>query len=174
MQLKLNLNLSKKAVVLTLLVIILVSAATALYLTKNNSNPIPTDIKNKADFKVIYPSKTSQIDKSSYQYQDEQNTLTFNVIKDGDKIIFSQQPAPDNLGSDSQPYYPALGIHPYAQFKTSLGQVALTKFWQSQTLKPAGQSAVLASGGTLLIANSQKNLSNAEWKNLFESLKIAK
>jgi hypothetical protein len=171
MQLKLNLNLSKKAVVLTLLVIILVSAATALYLTKNNSNPIPTDIKNKADFKVIYPSKTSQIDKSSYQYQDEQNTLTFNVIKDGDKII---QPAPDNLGSDSQPYYPALGIHPYAQFKTSLGQVALTKFWQSQTLKPAGQSAVLASGGTLLIANSQKNLSNAEWKNLFESLKIAK
>jgi hypothetical protein len=65
-------------------------------------------------------------------------------------------------------------IHPYAQFKSNLGQVALTKFWQSGNLKPEGQSAVLASNGTFLIAHSERNLTNTQWKGLFESLKITR
>jgi hypothetical protein len=67
-----------------------------------------------------------------------------------------------------------LGIHPYAQFKSNLGQVALTKFWQSGNLKPVGQSAVLAGSGTFLIAHSEKNLANNQWKELFNSIKITK
>jgi hypothetical protein len=58
-----------------------------------------------------------------------------------------------------------LGIHPYAQFKTKLGQVALTNSGNPEILKPVGQSAVLASGGTFLIAHSEKNLTNNQWKN---------
>jgi hypothetical protein len=41
-------------------------------------------------------------------------------------------------------------------------------------LKPVGQSAVLASNNTFLIAHSEKNLTNAQWKDLFESLKTSK
>lgn len=92
----------------------------------------------------------------------------------GTNLVVSQQPAPESLGLNDQPYYPAIGIHPYAQFKTSLGTVALTKFWQSATLTPTGQSAILASQGTMLVAHSENSLTNQQWKSLFDSLKITK
>jgi hypothetical protein len=137
------------------------------------NNPLPSEIKDQVSYKVIYPG-TGKINKASYKYQSVDNTLVFNVNDGDNQVVFTQQPAPSNLGSDGQVYYPALGLHPYAQFKSSLGQVALAKFWQSGTLKPIGQSAVLASKGTLLIAHSEKDMSNSQWKAMFDSLKITK
>jgi uncharacterized protein YxeA len=174
MRLRINLNISKKVVIVALVILIVATVGSILYLKQSNKNPLPPSIKSHVGYKIIYPSKTGQIDSNSYSYLTDKKTLTFSVNKDGKKIVFTEQPAPEALGSDTQAYYPALGIHPYAQFKTSLGQVALTKFWQSGTLKPIGQSAILASNGTFVIAHSEKNLTNAEWKDLFESLKITR
>jgi hypothetical protein len=175
MHLKISLHISKKAMLITLGILILAGAGMAFYITKSSKNPLPSDIKQHVSFKIIYPtSNSAKVDTSSFVYQAKQKVLTFNVDFANTKVAYSEQAAPDALGSDTQAYYPALGIHPYAQFKTNLGQVALTKFWQSENLKPVGQSAVLASRGTFLIAHSGRNLTNAEWKDLFQSLKITK
>jgi hypothetical protein len=175
MHLKINLHISKKAVIIAIAALVLAGTGTFFYIKQSSKTPLPSDIKEHVTFKVIYPSShAARIDKNSFVYQAKQKVLTFNVNFASTKVAYSEQVAPDALGSDTQAYYPALGIHPYAQFKSNLGQVALTKFWQSSTLKPEGQSAVLASKGTFLIAHSDKNLTNAQWKELFQSVKITK
>lgn len=174
MHLRVNLHIGKKTAVAILLALILIGVGAYFYLKQNDKNPLPQSIKNQLNYKVIYPSDTKKIDASSYSYQKDNKTLSFNVKRENNNIVFTEQSAPDALGDNTQAYYPALGIHPYAQFKVGLGSVALTKFWQSKTLKPEGQSGVLASGGTFLVAHSEKNLTNTEWKDLFESLKITK
>jgi hypothetical protein len=171
MQLSVRLHISKKAVLITLLALVLASAGTALYLLQDNTNPLPQSVKSQIGYKAIYPSKVSQIDPNSYAYQADGKTLSFIVTTNNAHVTFTEQPAPNTLGSDGQPYYPALGLHPYAQFKTKLGPVALAKFWKAGSLKPVGESAILATGGTLLIAHSDKDLTNAQWKTLFDSLK---
>jgi uncharacterized protein YxeA len=175
MHLKINLHVQKK--ILAVIIVLLLCATVGLffYLKQSSKNPLPDDLKTHVSFKVIYPSsRKAQIDKNSFVYQAKQKVLTFNVLFEGNKVEYSEQEAPAELGSETQAYYPALGIHPYAQFKSNLGQIALTKFWQSGNLKPVGQSAVIASEGTFLIAHSEKNLTNNQWKDLFKSLKITK
>jgi hypothetical protein len=175
MRLKLSLHISKKTVILALAILVLAGSGIVFYVNQNKKTPLPSDLKDHVKFKAIYPmSKNSQVDTKSFVYQSKNKILSFDVHFASTKIVFTEQQAPESLGSDTQAYYPALGIHPYAQFKTSLGQVALTKFWQSGNLKPVGQSAVLASNNTFLIAHSEKNLTNAQWKDLFESLKTSK
>jgi len=174
MQLSINLKLSKKAAATIVAVLVLIAAGIIFYLEQANRDPLPPNLKKQVTYKIAYPSKISQIDTGSYQYQADKQVLNFNVATDDSTVVFTEQPAPSALGSDTQAYYPALGIHPYAQFQTKLGLVVLTRFWQAGNFKPVGQSAILATHGTFLIAHSEKNLTNAEWKDLFESLKLAK
>lgn len=174
MRLNINLKISKRAAIITATVLTLAATATIFYLSQWSHNPLPPEVKRQLGYRVLYPSKTSRIDPASYDYQTDKKTLTFSVNMENQRVVFTEQPAPDNLGQDGQVYYPALGIHPYAQFKTKLGTVALTKFWQSGSLKPVGQSGILASNGTVLIAHSEESLTNAEWKDLFDSLVISK
>jgi hypothetical protein len=174
MRLRLSLNIGKKSVFIFCSLFILAGAGAYLFINQANKNPLPENVKTQVSYKVLYPSKTGTIDSSSVNYNAANKVLIFNAKEHGTNIVFAQQQAPDAVGSGTDAYYPALGIHPYAQFTTSLGRVALTKFWQSGSLKPVGQSGVLATNGTFLIAHSEKNLTNAEWKDIFESLKITK
>ncbi len=170
MKLKASLNFNRKFITAFAIVIIGVGGFVS-YMTLAHKNPLPATIKNQISFKVVYPSHSpAKIDTSSYNYQSGQNALTFNTTFANTKVVFTEQPAPSTLGSGSDVYYQAIGLHPYAQFKTSLGTVALAKFWESETLKPQGQSAILATKGTLVIAHSDQDLTNQQWKSLFDSL----
>lgn len=174
MSLRISFSISKKWFIASILALIIIVASLFAVRSLSNKNPLPASIKNKVSYRLIYPSQASKTDQTSYKYLADNKILTFKVNQDGKTVVFTEQAAPASIGQDTQAYYPALGIHPYAQFGTKLGQVALTKFYQSGSLEPAGQSAILASNGTLLIANSQKDLTNAQWKDLFENLKITK
>lgn len=173
MRLHFSLNISKKTVILVLTPVIVLSGL-VLYQLLNKPNPIPKNIQAQLSYKTIYPANTDQITPNSYKYQVDQKNLVFDVEFSGNKIIFTEQPAPESLGSTTQAYYPVLGVHPYAQFQTGLGVVALTKFYHTGSLKPFGESGILASGGTLLIAHCEKHMTNEQWKALFESLKISR
>jgi hypothetical protein len=164
----------KKLASIILLALILLGAGLLAYNQSSNKNPLPDNIKHQITYKVLYPTPKAGELSSSYSYQAEQKTLSFLLKKFGSKISITEQPAPDSLGSGNQIYFQALGIHPYAQFVSKLGPVALTKFWESNTLDPKGQSGILVSKGTLLIAHPDKALTNDQWKQLFNSLKIAK
>src|SRR5206468_9340235 len=117
---------------------------------------------------------SGQLGATGYQYQAGQKALTFSLNKGGTNIVFSEQPAPSSVGNGSQVYYQALGLHPYAQFASKLGPVALAKFYNPGTLSYLGQTAVMAAAGTLVTAHPDKDLTNAQWKGLFDSLKITK
>ena len=164
----------KKKNIIKFIFIFLASLAVVLiYLSQITPNPLPEAIRNQVTFRVFYPvSRLVKVDSSSYQYDADRKILTFTADFGGHSMSFNEQLTPDALGSDSQPYYQAIGIHLNAQFKVSLGQVALTKFWQSGTLTPNGQSALLSAKGTLLTVHYAKTLSNQDWKTLFETLKI--
>jgi hypothetical protein len=155
--------------------LLLLGGGLALYNRIVNKSPIPAAVQAKLAYKPIYPKNQSSDDVGNFLYKDEDKTLTFiTKTASGTNITIVEQPVPDSLSSGDQVYYPALGLHPYAQFQSKLGPVALTKFWKSGTLEPVGQTAVLASKGTLLLASPDKDLSNAEWKEFFNSLTIAK
>lgn len=156
-------------------VIVISAAGVLIYELLQPKNPVPTKIKKQISYKVIYPPSSTIVNPNSgYEYKTEDKTLTFSSKSSGATIVLVQQPAPDTLSANGQVYYPALGIHPYAQFQSKLGPVALTKFWKSSSLEPAGQSGVLATNGTLLIARSDKDLTNAQWKDFFDTLKITR
>ena len=175
MRLRFELHITKKLVIALLAIVLLVSTGVFVFLKEQNKVPLPVDLKQHVKFKVLYPQpKQAQIQASSYIYQSKERILTFKADYAGTTIVFTQQPAPLNIGKDTQSYAASLGIHPYAQFQTNLGQVALTKFYQSGNLKLFSQSAVLVSQGTLLTATSEKPLTNQQWKNLLDSLKITK
>lgn len=174
MQVRLNFQLSKTFFVLAGSIIIF-GLTSFLYLKQRDASPLPSRLQDKVSFKVAYPrhEKTS-FNQDSFKYEDKQAALSFSTSYEGANIAFTEQPVPPALGSSTEAYYPALGIHPYAQFKTDLGTVALTKFWQSGSLKPFGQTAIMAVEDTLITARSDKELTNQQWKELFESLKITR
>jgi hypothetical protein len=155
--------------------VLAVAGGLAVYLIQRNANPLPDSIKSQVSFKVIYPSsKSGKLNSSGYQYQADQKALTFSLNKRGTNIIFSEQTAPNTVGNGSQVYYQALGLHPYAQFASKLGPVALAKFYNPGTLSYLGQTGVMVAGGTLVTVHPDKDLTNAQWKDLFDSLKITK
>jgi hypothetical protein len=166
----------KKTLVLSCSILLLmVTIGLLLLFFTHNRDPIPKDIKSKASFKVIYPSsKSGQLGANGYQYQADQKSLTFSLNSHGTNIVFTEQPAPSSVGDSGQVYYQALGLHPYAQFASKLGPVALAKFYNPGTLSYLGQSGIMAAGGTLVTAHPDKDLTNAQWKDLFDSLKITK
>jgi len=174
MRLNIRFNVSKWLVAIVIVIIIICVGLVALYIIHSNKNPIPEVLRSQVDYKIIFPSNASTIDSNSYKFQISNQSVSFKVNNNNKTVVFTEQAAPNALNTGKQPYYPALGIHPYAQFSTKLGTVALTKFYQSGNYKPIGESAVLSSNGTLVIANTQNNLSNNEWKELFESLKTSR
>jgi hypothetical protein len=88
MQLKLNLHIPKKVLAIALIVLIFTAGGVFFYLKQNNKNPLPDDLKNHINFKVIYPSShKAQIDKNSFVYQAKQKVLTFNVQFEGSKVL---------------------------------------------------------------------------------------
>ncbi len=174
MRLSLEIKFTKKLMVVLTVIFILIATALALYIKISRADPLPASIKQQIIFKVAYPTGIATVGQSDYKYHPDQKLLSYTIHYAGESITFQEQPAPASLGAGSQVYYPALGIHPYAQFSAPLGPVALTKFYQSGSLKPFGQSAVLATHGTLVIANTTGSLTNEQWKNLFESMKITK
>ena len=175
MQINIRVKITENFALVMAMVIIVVTPGIVFLVLKNRQNPIPTTIRQQASYKLLYPATHEAIlPAESFKYQTDSNVLSYTAQYAGTNIAFSEQPTPDDLGSDTQDYYTKLNIHPYAQFKTNQGQVALAKFWQSGNLKPFGQSAFMVSDGTMLTAHSDKELTNQQWKSLFETIKIAR
>jgi hypothetical protein len=168
-----RISVKKRYLILMLLLAFVGGGGFYTYANKTNANPLPDNLKNQISFKIIYPENTGHIDESSFLYKTESKVLSFSVKKEDKKIVFTEQTAPENVGDGNQVSFQAIGLHPYANFQSKLGPVALAKFWESKNLDPYGQSAFLVSNGTLLNAHSDKDLTNAEWKDLINSLKVS-
>lgn len=173
-EIKKNRNFKKNVLALVAALVVLGVATGVLFYLNNASNPLPSDIKNQLSYKAVYPPSGLGTIIDSYQYNQNDRVLTFSLRKFDTKIVFVEQKAPESLGANGQVYFPAIGIHPYAQFQSKIGPAALTKFYKSGNLEQFSQSGVLYSEGTLVWVGSQKNLTNDQWKTLFDGLKVSK
>jgi len=173
---KLKRGFSKQLAVGFIFLSLSIVVAVLYFYWRANKNPLPAHIRSQVSYRVAYPEgATTAVDTSKITYQPEDKVLTFNVKAFDTTIVLTEQPAPSALGQGQQVYFQALGIHPYAQFASKLGPVALTKLWQQGTLDIGGQTAILASSaGTMVLARPDKDLSNEQWLTFFNSLKLYK
>jgi len=139
-------------------------------------SPIPLDIRKSATFDLYYPSANIdgwQIKKGSatYNAQSRNVIMTLENADKSNSIVLSQQATPDAF-TDIPNYYQKLldTLHQYNEFDSGIGKVTLTR---PDELK-GGQSAVANTKTTLIFAHPAKDLTNAEWANLFNKLEIVR
>ncbi len=174
MEVKLSLKFNKRLVLSLLAVAGLAALLFGIYRVIQSKNPLPPDIKKQLSFAAIYPGDTKSIDANSYSYKTDDKSLSYELHLGDKRVAITEQPAPESLVDPGQIYYQSLGVRPYAQFQSRLGPVALVKFYEAGTLKAQGQTAILSVKGMLLLAHPDKDLTNAEWKNFFNSLKVSR
>lgn len=132
---------------------------------------LPKDIKKQVNFVVFYPTGSQAvIEKSSFKYDSSLKLLSFDTNFAGKQITFAEQGTPDSFVDDSN-FYPKFidSLNGYATFSSIQGQVDLTvpKEFNNQT-------GVMNAKGTLLFAKSSGNISEDNWKQLFNSFNYIK
>lgn len=151
-----------------MMAVALAALSFAVYRLTHPTPLVPASILKQVEFVPMVPDARSgwQLQTGSLQYDATQKVLFFNVTNGTDKLIFSEQATPDQF-SDIQGYQDAFlaKLNQYKDFDTAAGTVYLTH----PTELSGGQSAVLNEQGTLLFARPSHNLTDNEWRNLFDN-----
>lgn len=153
--------------VLTLVVVIVVWA---VFLRQ--VSPIPASIDQELQFTPFIFTSTGGIPvmSSSYSYDPSNRVLRFTLssTKTG-KITVSEQTTPPQF-IDIQDYASKLidSLNRYSAFDNEFGTVYLTK---PKTIL-RGQIAILNANGVLLFAQSYKDLSDDEWRQIFQHIRL--
>lgn len=132
--------------------------------------PIPSEIRRQLTSSPLLPSgRDIEVDPGSAKYDFKLKLLTINVNAFGHTIVLSEQATPDTL-TDIPEFYEklTLGMGEYKRFDAPVGTIHLTH------PKDLGgkQAAVLNSGGTLLFAKPDRDLTEEEWRKLFLRFKV--
>jgi hypothetical protein len=170
---KISINLSKHF--LFIAVAVAVIAVTGLYIWNRTPqiSPVPDSIKQQLNYSVLYPTGYT-IDPSSWTYLKAQQTVSFNVKLGGNSILFTEEKVPLAYSGDAAAYNRFIGsLKPIANFNVPLGTVSLANFI-TDDLRPVGATGILKAKGTFLLVHPSQNLSNNDWRQLFESLKVDK
>jgi hypothetical protein len=158
-------------VLLAVAALAVIVTGTILYL--HAQQPIPSKIKKQLNFLVFLPQgdESFRTDSKSFKYDANLKVISVVVASFGIRNTISEQPTPDSF-NDIPGYYDKLTekLNSYANFDTDLGTVYLTR---PEELK-GKQSAVMNTKGTLMFASPDKDLTNDQWRQFFNSLSIIK
>lgn len=148
--------------------------AILLYARLSPSPPIPGDIQNKLEFKpyLTDTKKGLTVDKSSYKYDQGKKTLSYIIHSyEYGNLIVSEQPTPQQFIDIPDVYNKVIdGLNRYSVFQNQLGTVYLTR----PSDQKSGQTAVLNSSGVLMFVRSDKNLSDDQWRSIFNQINLEK
>lgn len=172
---KFNLSRTAKRKVIFALILLALGLAGWWLIQNRGGSTIPGEIKSQLSFRSVYAPADWQ--PQTFNYVDQQKTLSFKFKFEGSDMVATEQPAPDSLVSGSQVYFQGLGIRPTAQFATRAGQVAIANFYQTGTLEASGQAGILLADKTMVIiqpTDPQKKMTNDQWKRLFDGLKLSR
>jgi hypothetical protein len=137
-------------------------------------HPLPKSIRQQVNYLVFYPASDSgvAVDKSSFKYDAAQKVLSYTVSTQNRTLTVSEQPTPDAFNDVPQAYDKLVqSLGEYGSFDSLFGKVSLTRPQQLH----GQQSAVMNAKGTLLFAHpTQGELSDDEWRQLFNSLRVVK
>ncbi len=133
-------------------------------------SPVPATVKSQLNFPVIYP-KGYQIDKNSWNYINTEQTLSFSIPNNGNKLVFTEQKVPLSYADDAAAYDRFVGsLKPYINFKVPLGSVSLVAFVTAGDFRPQGRTGILKTKDTLLTAHPDNMMTDQQWLELFKSL----
>lgn len=138
-----------------------------------DSPGVSRKIIKDANFSIYYPKDKKGpwvADESTIVMNTEDQLLSFSVRRGNNKVSMSEQPTPDSFSDAPQIYQKLLDqLHQYAEIDTVVGKVTLT---HPEELK-GGQSAVVnTSKGTLMFAHPEHDLTDLQWKEYFNTLRV--
>lgn len=152
------------------IIAVLLLAAAGYWFFLRAQPPIPLAVTSQASFAVFYPADRHilSVKKGSALYDRTTGTLRFAAsAPDGLQVSFSEQATPGSFVDVPQVYSSLLAsLQNYSSFDSINGSVALTLPKEFN----GGQSAVMNSKGTLLFARPSRNLTEDQWRRIFNSL----
>jgi hypothetical protein len=177
-----RLRTRKNAPIIVVGVLVVIAAsitAVLIFHPFNKLAVLPRQITDAANFNLYVPAQDSDgSDKSTWGLIHESASFdkTSGVVSTSYKqaanktiVVVTQQASPDVFSDVPQQYSRVLSsLNEYAELQTSFGAVALT---HPKELN-GSQSAVANKAGTLLFAKPSADLSNDQWKQFFETMRI--
>jgi hypothetical protein len=149
--------------------ILLIVIAVALIIPKA---PIPDKVKQQVTSTILVPAaNTAKIQPGTAKYDDKLKLLSYTTNFQGVNTIISEQPTPDSFVDIPQVYDKVVTqMGEYQSFDVDIGTVHLTR---PSDLK-GRQAAVLNTKGTLLFAKPSSDLTDDQWRKLFNSFAVSK
>lgn len=134
--------------------------------------PVPAEIKRAVTSTLLVPkARDVAVNRESMKYDSQLTLLTYSAIAYGVKTVVSQQPTPESFIDIPQVYDKVVAsMNEYKKFDTDSGTVHLTR------PKDLGgkQAAVMNTKGTLMFVKPERDLSEDQWRKLFNNLEIIK
>ncbi len=165
--------MTRKLAYIVMCLVAIIALATGVFLHVRSPQIIPAQIKQQLDFLIFLPEgdQSSHIDRQSFKYDANLKVFSVVITSFNVKNTISEQATPDSF-NDIPGYYDKLTekLNSYASFDTDLGKVYLTR---PDELK-GKQSAVMNTKGTLMFASPDKNLTDSQWRQFFNSLSVIK
>lgn len=131
---------------------------------------IPATIYSELTSSLLMPGdKRFVVSRQSVKYNKSLKLLTFDATVFGRVVVVSEQPTPETFTDIPAVYQKVLdGMSDYNDFDVGIGTVHLTTPPQLQ----GKQAAVLNAAGTLLFAKPAVSLSEAQWRQFFDSFAV--
>ncbi|HET7827277.1 MAG TPA: hypothetical protein VFK97_00220 [Candidatus Saccharimonadales bacterium] len=166
-------RLPKKETLIKLLVWALIIGCVIAWWKWPAKNTIPADIRSQLNFHAVYPTKN--YDPNGFHYIASSHALWFSATESGIKVLVTEQSLPansgDNPAQDPGQMLNQLGVRYFSQIQSKLGVISVAKFW-TRSYDPNGQTAILGTKGTLVLAHPVKDLSQNQWVQFFNSLRL--
>lgn len=145
-------------------VTVMVAGAASFYVL----NPPPVFARSLVDAYpavLLVPGKgAGEVVPQTPSYDDKLKQITYTVQYVGASIVVSEQPTPEAFVDVPAVYDKMVEtMKTYASFDTDIGKVYLTK----PDNLGGHQAAVINTKGTLLLAKTDRDLSDAQWRSLF-------
>jgi hypothetical protein len=133
---------------------------------------VPAVITRAVTSTILVPNVSgATVDRKSMKYDSQIKLLTYTASADSVNIVVSQQPTPASFTDIPQVYDKVVAsMSEYSTFESSTGTVHLTR------PKDLGgkQAAVMNAKGTLMFVKPARDLSEDQWRRLFNNLEVVK
>jgi len=172
-----RITLRTKILIAALIVLALAGSALVLSRMFESQTVISKQILDEANFTIFYPANASKSDtawkllkdRTSYDTGSGVLTLYVSQASTGKQITLNEQPTPGAFSDVPTQYSKMLTtLNEYNELQIGFGTVALT---HPKELN-GGQTAVANKAGTLIFAKPSGNLTDNEWKDFFQNLRI--
>jgi hypothetical protein len=167
---------NKKAILIGLSIAVLGVVIIGIAANMRHSGPVSATVLKKITFRAFAAPPTGKNDQwhtepNRTTFNDTEGVLTLHLSRQKHQVILNQQATPQIFSDVPEQYGRMLNsLNQYSEFSTSFGTITLTHPKELQ----GKQSAVANVGGTLIFAEPDSNLSEAEWRDFFGSLEMVR